>query len=291
LGHRLAAVGRATGYCTMNGAAQQTPIVSVVMGVHNEASEIVTTLESVFAQSLSDLECVVVDDGSTDDTVQVINEAFAEEPRLRLVVQPEQDGLTRALVAGVTAASGTWLARIDAGDTWHPEKLARQVEFLNGHPEVGIVGCATEETNLQTGQVSIRRKPETSAAIEQTIWRACPFIHPTIVARLDLVRQCGGYDPAYPCSQDYDLYFRLLALTNGYNLPEPLACRPTHGERSISYTRWKDQVRCTLRIRWYYLRERHMPLACYRVLVPLLLKLLLPGFLKGLKQRLTRSRS
>ena len=275
----------------MSGECPKMPYVSVVMGVHNEATEIVATLESVFAQTMSDLECIVVDDGSTDDTVETVERAFAKEPRLRLVVQAEQGGLTRALVAGVGAASGTWMARIDAGDTWHPEKLARQLDFLQAHPNVGIVGCATEETNQQTGQVSIRRKLETAAVIQQNIWNACPFIHPTIVARLDLVRQCGGYDPAYPCSQDYDLYFRLLALTEGHNLPEPLACRPTHGATSISYTRWKEQVRCTLRIRWHYLRERHMPLTYYRVLVPLLLKLLLPGFMKGVKQRLTRSRT
>ncbi len=275
----------------MSGPRKPAPCVSVVMGVHNEAAAIAATLESVFSQTMSDLECIVVDDGSTDDTVAIMERAFGKEPRLRLVVQTEQGGLTRALVAGVAAASGTWMARIDAGDTWHPEKLARQLDYLQAHPEVGIVGCATEETNQQTGQVSIRRKPETAASIQQTIWNACPFIHPTIVARLDLVRQCGGYNPAYPCSQDYDLYFRLLALTEGHNLPEPLACRPTHGATSISYTRWKEQVRCTLRIRWHYLRTGHKPLGHYRVLVPLAFKLLLPGCLKGVKQRLTRSRT
>ncbi len=271
-------------------SASTRPRVSVVMGVFNEAQVIQQTLDSVFAQSMDDLECVIVDDASSDDTVAQIRAYGKSEPRLRLVTQKKHGGLTRALQRGVEEAQGMWMARIDAGDTWCPEKLARQLGYVAEHPKVGLVGCATEETNQQTGRVSIRRKPERHEEILDALWRDCPFVHPTILVRLDLVRECGSYDSAYACSQDYDLYWRLLFSTEGHNLPDVLAYRPTHGVDSISLSRWKEQARCTLRIRWHYYRAHHAPLFCYRHLIPLILKMLLPAPFKSLKQRIVRKK-
>jgi glycosyltransferase involved in cell wall biosynthesis len=267
------------------------PDVSVVLGVFNEAEFIQQTLDSVFAQSVEILECIVVDDASTDDTVALLRAYAESEPRVHLLIQEEHRGLTHALRRGVEEARGTWMARIDARDTWAPEKLAGQLAYAAEHPEVGLIGCAAEESNQQTGQISIRRKPEMHEDILAALWRDCPFIHPTILARLDLVRACGSYDPAYGCSQDYDLYWRLLFTTEGHNLPEVLAYRPTHGVDSISLSRWKEQVRCTLRIRWRNYRKHRVALYHYRHLLPLLFKLLLPGSLKLLKQRIVRKES
>ena len=271
-------------------AAEKEPTVSVVVGVFNESEAIAATLDSVFAQTVGDLECIVVDDASTDDTANRLKAYGATEPRLRIIRLSTQGGLTRALKRGVEEARGTWLARIDGGDTWYREKLAKQLTFASENPHVGIIGTASEEHNESTGQRTTRTKPEGHDGIMEALWHSCPFVHSAILVRLDVVRGCGNYNPIYPCSQDYDLYCRVLFETQGYNLPDVLLHRPTHRPGSISFLRWKEQVRCTLRIRWHYYRLHHVPLSTYRHLIPLLLKLPLPAGLKTVKQRIMRGR-
>lgn len=267
-----------------------TPTVSVVIGAYNAAGSLSATLESVLAQSFADLECIVVNDASEDSTADVVGFYASRDSRVRLVSLEANGGLTRALVRGVDEARGTWIARIDAGDTWHLEKLARQLAFCAGHPEVGLVGCWAEERNVQTGVVTVRRKPVEHETILQSLWGACPFFHSTILMRVDHLRECGNYDPAYRYAQDYELYFRLLHLTRGHNLPEVLCHRTTHDMSALSFARWKPQLRCSLAIRWKYHRRYGGPRLMMARLLPDMAKLLLPASFKGLKQRLGRTR-
>lgn len=267
-----------------------SPLVSVVIGAYNAAETLPATVDSVLAQSFGDLECIVVDDASLDGTDNWVRARAEQDPRVRLITLEANGGLTRALVRGVDEARGTWLARIDAGDTWHPEKLSRQLAYSAAHAEVGLVGCWSEDTNLQTGVAAIRQKPVEHDGIATMLWRGCPFIHSTILARLDLVRACGNYSPDFRYAQDYDLYFRLLQLTQGHNLPEVLCGRTTHDAAALSYAHWKAQLRCSLRIRWKYMRADHRPWRDRIGLLPDLAKLALPASFKRLKQQLVGSR-
>lgn len=262
------------------------PSVSVVIGAYNAAATLPATVDSVLAQTFADLECIVVDDASQDGTGEWVRARAEQDPRLRLITLDTNGGLTRALVCGVNEARGNWLARIDAGDTWHPEKLSRQFAYSAAHAEVGLVGCWSEDTNLQTGATELRQKPVEHDAITTMLWHACPFIHSTILARLDLVRICGNYDPDFRYAQDYDLYFRLLKITQGHNLPEVFCGRTTHDAAALSYAHWKDQLRCSLAIRFKYYRRYRRPHRDYLMLLPDMAKLLLPVSSKRLKQRL-----
>lgn len=274
----------------MHVSVPQNPSVSVVIGAYNAADTLRATLESVLGQSFFDLECIVLDDASQDETTALVQACAARDPRVRLIKLEANGGLTRALVRGVDEARGIWLARIDAGDTWHPDKLARQLACCEANPEVGIIGCWSEDTNLQTGVTGIRRKPVGHDVITSMLWRACPFIHSTILARLDLVRACGSYNPTYRYSQDYDLYFRLLQITHGHNLAEALCQRTTHDAAALSFAHWKEQLRCSLGIRWKYCRLHRRPWRDFAGLLPDCAKLALPVWSKGLKQRLWGSR-
>lgn len=265
------------------------PYVSIIVGAYNEADTIGATLDSVCAQTFSDFECIVIDDGSTDGTGAQVAAYAERDPRFVLFRFDENRGLTHALARGLTLARGNWMARIDAGDTWHPEKLARQLAYLSAHPETGIIGCEAEEINLQSGRKQITRRPLTHEEIMAAIWDRVPFIHSTIVVSMACIREHGGYDPVYSCAQDYDLYFRLLFHTRGYNLPEVLCYRSTHGRDSISLSRWKEQQRCGLRIRWKNYRKHGLPWYRYCALLPMILRLLIPNSMKQLKQQLSKA--
>jgi len=261
-----------------------SPAISVVIGVYNAADVMAATLDSVLAQTFDNLECIVVNDASDDSTAEVVEACASLDSRVRVITLKANGGLTRALVRGVAEAKGIWLARIDAGDRWHPEKLARQLAYANANPDVGLVGCWAEETNLQTGVTATRRKPVDHDAILRTLWQYCPFIHSTILARLDQVRACGGYDPACRYAQDYDLYFRLLHRTRGHNLPEILCHRTTHEMSALSFAHWKPQLRCSLGIRWKYYRLHGRVWRDGVCLLPELALLALPAGSKRLKQ-------
>lgn len=267
-----------------------SPTISVVIGVYNAAGCLSSTLDSVLTQTFADLECIVVNDASEDGTADVVEAYASRDTRVRLVTLDANGGLTRALVRGVAEARGIWLARIDAGDRWHPEKLARQLAYVGAHADVGLIGCWTEETNLQTGVATVRRKPVEHDAIMSALWRACPFVHSTILARLDQVRACGGYNPTFHYAQDYDLYFRLLHLTRGHNLPEVLCYRTTHDVSALSFAHWKPQLRCSLAIRWKYYRLHGRPWRESARLLPEFALLALPAASKRLKQRLVGPR-
>src|SRR5258708_11050635 len=118
-------------------------MISAVMGVYNGASTLAGTLDSIVAQTHRHFECLVVDDGSTDETPHILAEYAARDSRIRVITQPNA-GLTRALIAGCAAASGQYIARHDAGDLSDPRRFELQVHALDADPELVFVSCWTE---------------------------------------------------------------------------------------------------------------------------------------------------
>src|SRR6476659_7403647 len=120
---------------------REPPRVSVVMPVHNGGAYLALAIESILRQTYGDFEFVIVDDGSTDATPQVIRGVQAADPRVRTYTQA-RSGLVASLNRGCREARGSYIARMDADDLAAPERLARQVEFLDRHAGVAMVGSA-----------------------------------------------------------------------------------------------------------------------------------------------------
>ncbi len=263
-------------------------MISIVMAAHNEEAALPDTLDSILAQTYDEWELVVLDDGSSDGTSQVIASYAARDARVRCETNARNIGLTLSLNVGLDQAKGDWIARIDAGDTWAPDKLEKQMAYVDTHPDVGLLGTCFTAVNVQTGEAHVQRRPVAQEEILEAIWRTCPFTHSTILFQKALTDTYGGYDPAYRYAQDLDLYFRLVFHTESHNLPESLCRRTTHGADAIGMKHWKEQVRCVLAIRWKYLRLHRRPLCTYLRLAPDALKLVLPSRTKLWKQALMR---
>jgi len=192
----------------------RTPEVSVVMPVFNSAAAALRAIESVRRQTLRQWELIVVDDGSTDQTPETLRRLGAEDPRLRIITIPHA-GIVAALNAGLAAARSPLVARMDADDQAHPDRLAAQVRFLRENPEVGLAGCLVEFGGDRQRQAGYARHVDwinslvSSDDIELNRFVESPFAHPSVMFRRALARQHGAYRHGqFP--EDYELWLRWI---------------------------------------------------------------------------------
>jgi glycosyltransferase involved in cell wall biosynthesis len=261
-----------------------SPRVSVLMAVHNGAPWVGDAARSVLAQTLGDLELVLVDDGSTDATAEVL--AGIRDPRLRLERRPH-GGLTRALNDGLRLSRAPLVARLDADDVALPERLARQVAFFEAHPEIGLLGSAAREINGSGREVRVVRPPQDDHALRRALIRANPMVHSTVTMRRRVVEAVGGYDPRFAVAQDYDLWIRLAAVTRLANLSEALVVRRLLPGR-VSVARDTERLRAEARARWRAVRAGAYPPWCLVFALRPTLAAAMPGPLRRMLRRALR---
>ncbi len=199
------------------------PTVSVVMPVYNGQRYLSRAVESILGQTWWDFELVAVNDGSTDETGRILERYAKGDGRVRVVWQ-ENQGIVGALNAGLGAARGKLLARMDADDVALPGRLARQVDYLREHPECVAVG--TEVLLIDSEGKPISKKPGIVTEHEE-IDRALlvggwPMVHPTVMMRASAVRKIRGYRPGTFPHEDHDLFLRLAEVGRLANIPEVL---------------------------------------------------------------------
>ncbi len=210
------------------------PAVTVATSVYNAAQTLGPAIESVLAQTFGDFEFLILDDGSTDDSLAIAQAYAARDPRVRPIAMPRQ-GLVRSLNQLFAQARAPLVARFDADDICMPERLARQVAFLAEHPDHGLVACETtfiDETGAPAPNPPIQR-PHDHAAILAALEHGPILCHSAVMVRTDLVRAAGGYREVFIHAEDYDLWLRLASETRMANLAEcMLAYRITPGQVS-----------------------------------------------------------
>jgi glycosyltransferase involved in cell wall biosynthesis len=198
----------------------RTPAVTVLMAVYNEAQLLPQAVESILGQTFGDFEFLVVDDGSTDGSWEYL--AALKDPRVRLLRNPRNFGLTCSLNRGLDAARGRYVARMDGDDVATPDRLAAQAAFLDTRPDVGVVGSARTLIDESGVAVAEGRAAEGDLAIRWKCLLGNPFAHPTVVMRASVLKEHGLRYNEVRRAEDYDLWPRLLARAKGANLPQPL---------------------------------------------------------------------
>jgi glycosyltransferase involved in cell wall biosynthesis len=190
------------------------PKVSVLLPCYNSETTLETALSSLLAQTLSDLEIVAVDDGSSDATGEMLRAYAGFDERVRPVCQPHR-GIVSALNAGLREVRGAYTARMDADDAARPERLELQSRHLDEHPEVGLVACRVDFGGHPERQRGYRRYVEwtngllTAEEIGLHRFVECPLAHPSIMFRTELVSRFGPYrEGMFP--EDYELILRWL---------------------------------------------------------------------------------
>lgn len=211
------------------------PTVSVIMAAYNGAALIEETLASLKAQTFTDFEIVVVDDKSTDDTLAVLRRW--DDPRLRVIEAEVNGGPVRARNIAVAAARGRYLAALDQDDISLPERFARQVAWLDAHPETALV--ATAFALLTEGVVTPADYPAhtTPALIRWLVKISNPLAWSTVMIRADVARRFDPFtNPERRYAEDFDLYHRVVKVGEIARLDEDLLLYRIHpGNASQRY--------------------------------------------------------
>ena len=232
----------------MSGRSQ--PLVTVVLATRDAAAYLGAAARSILAQTVRDLELVVVDDGSRDETQALL--AALDDPRVVVVRNEEPTGLASALNLGFSRARSRYIARMDADDIALPRRLELQLARLCAAPEVAVVGTSVAELDENNEVGAIHLLP---AGIDVTRWRSLfgtPFFHPSVTLDRTVLERHGlaydaGYDAGDASTEDYELWSRLLDVADGDNIAEPLLLYRRHGGQA-SVRRKEHQLELRQRI-------------------------------------------
>lgn len=196
-----------------------SPRVSVVLPVYNAGEPLRRAVDSIVAQTYTDWELVAVDDGSTDGSGAVLDDYARRDPRIRVIHQENQRQVA-AMNRAIGEARGEFVARMDADDRSYPERFARQVAYLDAHPEVGVLGTLADVA-FPDGE-RIWGGDESHVLLCWRLLFTTPMVHPSIMMRTAVVRAAGGYAPEADRLEDYELFERLSHTTRLATLPERL---------------------------------------------------------------------
>ena len=185
----------------------RAPKVSVIMSVYNGEKFLKEAVESILNQTFSDYEFIIINDGSTDHTPQVL--ASFDDPRL-VIVNQDNRGLAISLNRGIRLAKGTYIARMDADDVSEPTRLERQVEVLDRNSDVVLVACWHKVIDEKGNVLAHRRLPTDGRQLARLLMHDNPICHGSVLMRKEAVEAVGLYDENLRYAQDYDLWLRML---------------------------------------------------------------------------------
>ncbi|MDR4506277.1 MAG: glycosyltransferase [Candidatus Scalindua sp.] len=209
---------------------QPEPLVSVIMTTYNAEKYLKTAIESIVKQTFQDFEFVILDDGSTDHTRDILKTYL--QPNVILEFR-EHLGRAKALNTAITLSRGKYIANIDADDIALPERLEKQVKFLDENPDIVIVGSSRFIIDERTGKRRIELYATTDGDIRKEMSTGNPFFHSAVMLRKNSLEVVGMYNEKQKCSVDYELWARLLSKYKGANLKEPLAVKRQYANSSF----------------------------------------------------------
>lgn len=197
-----------------------TPAISVLLAVRDGRKTLARSLASLKAQTWQDWECIVIDDGSIDESGEVARSSG--DDRIR-VFQQDRAGLTAALVHGLSLARGRLIARLDADDQAMPERFSRQLGLLDADSGVVALGTGVESVSPEGVVISTTSYPQTHQGLAESLDRLVnPIPHASLMVRREALETVGGYRTRFVKAQDYDLLLRLCEVGRLASLPEPL---------------------------------------------------------------------
>lgn len=225
--------------------------VSIILPVLNGAHCIKQAVESITNQSYKLWELLIIDDGSTDETPLILEEVKRKDDRIRIITNPGHQGIIYSLNNSWKQSKGELIARMDADDICDHNRIKEQVEYMNSHPEIAVLGTAASIIYRNSENGGVLMMPETHKQIISQIYRKNPFIHSSVMMRKDFLRKMGGYvlSTGFKNIEDWDLWVRGHKIFKFHNLQKALI--KYHARKTVTmrelYNRFLGIMRVLIR--------------------------------------------
>lgn len=220
--------------------------VTIIMPVYNGEAHLSSAVGSILAQTFTDLTLLIIDDGSTDRTAEII-ESFSD-PRITVIRNPHNLGLARSLNIAISQVKSPYIARMDCDDISCPKRLEIQIQYMEVHPDIGLCGSYYSAFEAEGGDETVRRPPLNHGDILYELLFDNAFGHSTVVFRTDLINRFDlKYDESLKAAQDYDLWVRMTPHCKVANLPITLVRYRCHND-SVSVRHADEQRRIARRV-------------------------------------------
>lgn len=218
------------------------PKISTLMSVYNGDRYLEAAVDSILAQTFKDFEFIIINDGSSDRSLSILESYAKQDDRLRLINQ-QNSGLTKSLNKALALSCGELIARMDADDIAMPERFERQVEYLETHPKCVIVGCEVLQIDMDGDPICEMGVAQSHKQIETELLKGCggAIRHPAVMMRREPLMAIGGYREKFKMTEDLDLFLRLAERGELANLPEVLLHYRLH-LNSVNFTKAQQQT-------------------------------------------------
>jgi len=199
--------------------ARNKPLISVVIPVFNGNGYLPAAIQSILAQTYRHIEVIAIDDGSTDNSFEILKRFAKLDSRVRVFRNPKNLNIANTLNRGIKLAKGQYIARMDADDVALPHRLAKQLHYLLLHPDTVIVGGQVKTIDIDGKILGRKLFPKSNKQIREALYTSNPIQHPTaMINRALLPKNFIWYNSAFPPAEDYDLFFRLGKYGSYHNL-------------------------------------------------------------------------
>lgn len=229
------------------------PKVSVIMSSYNGQKYLKQAIESILNQTFSDFEFLIVNDSSTDTTPQILQEYANKDNRIKIINNENNLGLTKSLNKALSIAKGKYMARMDDDDISAPNRLEKQLSFVQHNPDVALCGTLAVVVNDKREKIAEKVLPTIHNDIKKKLLFNNQFIHTSLFFK----RELGLYNESFQRAQDYEFVLRIASKYQVANLNEYLV-KWTAREGSLSFSGTKQQ-RCAIKARWWAITKYGYP--------------------------------
>ncbi len=222
-----------------------SPLVSVIIPAYNCENFILESVNSILNQTYKNLEIIILDDSSTDSTYKILTTIV--DNRIKLIRNEKNLYIAENRNKGLKLATGKYIVWQDADDISKPNRIAKLVNFMQSHMEVGICGSYLQSFD-ENGLKDVRKYETTDTLLRKSIFKYSPVAQPTAIIRKSILDKVGYFNPSFPPAEDLDMSFRIGNISQFANIPEVLLLYREHQSSNTS-TRMKKQLEATLEIR------------------------------------------
>lgn len=213
--------------------------ISILMPIRNGERWLAPAIDSLLAQDFRNFELVIVDDGSSDSTLSILEQYKANDNRVRIFRQSPR-GIAVALNLGLANSTAPLIARLDADDIAHPSRLYLQKKFLDDAPAFGLVGSWAKKIDEDGNRIGKISPATENDELVLALRKNNPFIHSSVMFRTELVRSVGGYRPFFEAAEDYDLWLRISSVAKVCNISQSLIQYRWHSQNTTQRRRLKQ---------------------------------------------------